>query len=168
MHAILFSMLIYLGGIATILFVRPAFMFHSDGRWKEFGMNAVDKSPFPFWAFCLSWALLSFSLSRLLFATTSIAESSPLSTVANAATLATLSSGSPFKVQSNLSNNFNDLSVEPLMKSKKKSAAPAASLEEAKPGYYKLDKSAFKKTGVPRYIYIGSEMASDSEEGEED
>lgn len=174
-RVILFSMLIYLAGIAAILFLRPAFMFHPDGRWKEFGLNSVDHSPFPFWAFCLTWALFSFSLSRLIF---SADEGDPIiSTVANTATLASLTSNPiAAKMTQSLSNNFNDLGLEPLTsgragtttKRKKKIAEEVEeALEDAKPGYYKLDKAASKRNGVPRYIYVGPELVSESEEEED-
>jgi hypothetical protein len=53
---------LYLAGIAVILLVRPSTMFAPDGSWKEFGIGKrQDKyTPFPFWLFCLVWALVSY------------------------------------------------------------------------------------------------------------
>jgi hypothetical protein len=166
-------MLIYLAAIAAVLYTRPAFMFHSDGRWKEFGLHAPEKSPFPFWAFCLVWAVLSFGLSRFLFGKEE--GGSMIQATANAATLA--SAGSPLVTRyiPSLTETMEDAGIEPLMKRKKsksasKKRAAANAIEEMyeeeeapKPGYYKLNTNATKRNGVPRYVYVGPELPSESE-----
>jgi hypothetical protein len=42
-------------------------MFHADGRWKEFGLSDYDATVFPFWLFCIVWALVSFLIGRVFF-----------------------------------------------------------------------------------------------------
>ena len=42
-------------------------MFAEDGTWKEFGLIANPKYTwFPFWLFCIVWALVSFTVSRFI------------------------------------------------------------------------------------------------------
>lgn len=65
MRVLLFSTVIYLAGIAVVLFLRPALMFDKEGRWKEFGLQRGDATVFPFWLFCITWAFASYFLGRL-------------------------------------------------------------------------------------------------------
>ena len=37
-------------------------MFDSSGNWKEFGFSNPNHTWFPFWLFCLVWALVAYSL----------------------------------------------------------------------------------------------------------
>lgn len=68
MKVFLFAGLIYLGGIAAILLIKPDMMFRKDGTWKEFGLgrNPNNYTWCPFWLFCVFWALVSYILSALL------------------------------------------------------------------------------------------------------
>jgi hypothetical protein len=172
MRAILLSMLFYLAGIAAVLHMRPALMFHPDGRWKEFGIRDPKATVFPFWGFCLVWALFSFGLTRLLFSDEGADEvlSAPslAAAVANSAAVAAAPSSSlTARVTGNLADDLENVSVEPLSvpaaskksrKSKSRAAAPAASLVAPQPGYYKLDERATDRNGAPRYIYVGPEL----------
>lgn len=171
MRTILLSMLVYLAGIAAVLHLRPALMFHPDGRWKEFGIRDPKATVFPFWGFCLVWALFSFGLSRLLFGGDEGAEevmSAPAvaAAVANSAAIAAAPSSSlTARVSGNLADDLENVSVEPLSvpaaapKSRKsKSRSAAASLVAPQPGYYKLDERATERNGAPRYIYVGPEL----------
>jgi hypothetical protein len=58
---------IYIVGIATLLVLRPASMFHSDGSsWKEFGLSSnTSHTVFPFWMFAIIWAIISYALATL-------------------------------------------------------------------------------------------------------
>jgi hypothetical protein len=140
MRVLLLSTLVYLTGVAAVLFLRPALMFRPDGSWKEFGLEGHDVSPFPFWLFCMSWAIVSFFLSRAVVGA---------GAVATAATVAALAT------------HAEEDRLAPL-------APPAAApKKKAKPGYYKLNAAATKKDGVPRYIYLGAELpGADSSEEE--
>jgi hypothetical protein len=66
MRALLFSIVVYLAGIAAVLFLRPTLMFDREGRWKEFGLRRDDATVFPFWLFCIAWAVVSYSIGRLI------------------------------------------------------------------------------------------------------
>jgi len=141
MRALLFSTVLYLLGIAVVLYIRPKLMFHPDGRWKEFGIHDTEATVFPFWGFCIAWAVVSFLLGRLI-----AGESTGQIVSASLAAAPTLTSRvtepiEPLPVLST-GTETNDLS---------------------KPGYYKLNEKATKKNGVPRYIYVGPELPEDGE-----
>lgn len=62
MRLLIFSGVLYLIGVASVLMMRPPLMFTPDGVWKEFG---IGRSPdthtwMPFWLFCILWALISY------------------------------------------------------------------------------------------------------------
>lgn len=65
MRVLLFSIVVYLAGIAGVLFLRPTLMFDREGRWKEFGLRRDDATVFPFWLFCIVWAVVSYSIGGL-------------------------------------------------------------------------------------------------------
>ncbi len=69
MRVLLLSTVLYLAGIAVLLYVRPPLIFHADGRWKEFGLGGgEDVTVFPLWMFCILWAFVSYFISRTFFA----------------------------------------------------------------------------------------------------
>ena len=57
-------------------------MFRRDGSWKEFGVSGEDTSVFPIWTFCITWAVLTYALGRLLFAEASVIETTAVSVAA--------------------------------------------------------------------------------------
>lgn len=67
MKALLISIVLYLTGIALLLFLRPTIMFHKDGRWKEFGVSGDDVTIFPLWMFCIVWAVVTYGIGRIFF-----------------------------------------------------------------------------------------------------
>ena len=82
MKLLLFSMVIYLLGVAAVLYLRPQFMFRRDGSWKEFGVNGEDTSVFPIWMFCIAWAVLTYALGRLTFSEKAVVETAAVSLAA--------------------------------------------------------------------------------------
>jgi len=171
MRVLLFSSLLYLLGVAVILFFRPQLMFHMDGRWKEFGTGSDDKTLFPFWLFCIVWAVVSYGLV-LAFVT----EGSEIaaSTVAAATALANVDEHSLMPMQNNNRNknkntnanaNMNTFTNAPPRNNRPRNSftpAPAEKVVEVmKPGYYKLDKNGANSSGTPRYIYVGEETPDD-------
>jgi hypothetical protein len=40
-------------------------------------------------------------------------------------------------------------------------ATAAATVAETKPGYYKLNTNVMRKKGVPRYVYVGTELPAE-------
>jgi len=120
-------------------------MFHEDGRWREFGFGAKDKTVFPFWLFCILWAIFSYLLTMAFIG--------------------------EYRVQSSRSHTGLEQTEPPddllmPLPLKTKSRAKAVEVEgNMKPGYYVLDKRALREKGVPNYIYVG-EDPSDTMLGE--
>ena len=56
--------ILYMVGVAVVLFLKPTIMFTPDGTWKEFGIGkgTEEYTTFPFWMFCLVWAFLAFTI----------------------------------------------------------------------------------------------------------
>jgi hypothetical protein len=144
MRVLLYSAVLYLFGIALVLYFRPELMFKRNGQWKEFGVNGLETTYFPFWLFCIIWAVVAHGLIRIFYSEADV------SVVQSAATMASLTA------QAHTSTTAASLPPIP----------PPASgpTEEAAPGYYKLDKALFKKKGIPKYIYVGEEKPSDLED----
>ena len=137
MKTLLFSLVLYLLGIAAVLFFRPNLMFHKDGRWKEFGLE--DGTVFPFWLFCIIWAIVSYVLARFTVGEVAVAA------VVAAPLIEEEAENIPTLNQALGSRNRRN-----------KPSGP-----EMKPGYYRLNASALEKTGVPRYVYVGPEEPED-------
>lgn len=95
MRVLLFSILLYLAGVAVLLYLRPSYMFKEDGSWKEFSLKSTeDGTPFPIWAFCIVWALASFAIVKTVsgVSTSTFVESIPLPAKVNT-TVPTLKPG---------------------------------------------------------------------------
>jgi hypothetical protein len=137
MKAILISLVLYLTGIALLLFLRPAIMFHRDGRWKEFGVSGDDTTVFPLWMFCIVWAVVTYGVGRFFFG----GDAPKVEDVVRAATAASLTAAIP-------------------------PSNPSGPQEQSKPGYYKLNTKVLKKKGIPMYVYVGEDAPSDLEDDE--
>jgi len=60
--------ILYLTGVAVVLYIRPTSMFRPGGTWREFGLsNSEHHTLFPFWMFVLVWALLSYAIASCFF-----------------------------------------------------------------------------------------------------
>lgn len=135
MRVLLYSAVLYLIGIAVILYFRPALMFKHDRSWKEFGVKGTDTTVFPFWLFCITWAIVSHGLVRIFYSEDSACV--PVSVP---------------EPENSLTNSIAATTMPVLAES-----------ENAKPGYYRLDPSVIKRKGVPKYIYIGEEPPDELE-----
>jgi len=120
--------ILYMVGVAVVLFLKPTIMFTPDGTWKEFGIGkgTEEYTTFPFWMFCLVWAFLAFTI--IIF----LEPSAPSATYAPAA------SGVRASAQSYVETH--DLNQPELPK-----------------GYYVLNKKATALSGIPKYVYLGPE-----------
>jgi hypothetical protein len=50
-----------------MLHFRPAFMFHENGSWKEFGYQRDSRHTlFPFWLFAIAWSFMSYVLAATI------------------------------------------------------------------------------------------------------
>jgi hypothetical protein len=161
MRVLLISTLLYLSGVVVILYVRPQGMFHTDGRWKEFGLHAEDGTVFPFWMFCIAWAFISYFLSGVIGGHGGAADD--LRTLTAVASVSTPFSGLPERtIRTVAKNNLvqedeeEDTQVQPLpvpvSKKKGRAAVPMRGGGAAlKRGYY---------------LYVGGD--SDAEDGAEE
>ena len=80
MKVLLISCLIYLIGVALVLYFKPTLMFDDKGNWKEFAFTQREKYTwFPFWLFCIIWAIISYFMTSLLFKVTTSTQSKNVS-----------------------------------------------------------------------------------------
>lgn len=57
-----YAVLVYILGMAVVLYIRPSFMFKPSGVWKEFGVSVTEGyTVFPFWMFSIVWAIVSYT-----------------------------------------------------------------------------------------------------------
>jgi hypothetical protein len=135
---------LYLVGVAVVLVIKPSFMFTPDGNWKEFGIGQSEAryTTFPFWLFCLVWAVLSYVI--VLLTLPLIIDTTPVETD---------SYQEPFYSRNN-------------KKSKNKKVVEESDLvfdDEVEPvktlpkGYYVLNKKASRLSGTPKYVFIAEE-----------
>jgi len=113
MKAILISLVLYLAGIAILLFLRPAIMFHRDGRWKEFGVSGDDVTVFPLWMFCIVWAVVTYGIGRFFFGE---AAAPKVEDVVRAASAASLTAAIPSGPQEQSKPGYYKLNTKVLKK----------------------------------------------------
>ena len=145
MRVLLYSSVLYLLGIAIVLYMRPKQMFRHDGRWKEFGIDGVDTTWIPFWLFCIVWAVVAYGIVRMLYSDED--------------------AHAPAQSRTHRARTRAAVSEEPLSPLPIPEATPAQVEEnssQGKPGYYKLDEAVMKEKGIPRYVYIGAEKPADA------
>lgn len=140
MKTLLFGLVVYLLGIAGILFYRPRFMFHADGRWKEFGME--DGTMFPFWMFCIVWAILSYVIAR-----TAVGDSVAATVASNIVASNVALSNAQISIDDDIPDPPSELELP--VKPRRNNASGKTTM---KPGYYRL--SGTNSKGVPEYVYF--------------
>jgi hypothetical protein len=138
MRVLLYSAVLYLLGITIVLYIRPQIMFHRDGRWKEFGINGVETTYFPFWFFCIAWAVVAYGIVRIFFSENSAPPGLAVENMTPAP-----------------APKAEALSPLPVPQ------APTQNSTQGKPGYYKLDEAILKEKGTPLYVYIGPDKPPD-------
>jgi hypothetical protein len=140
---------IYLVGVGIVLWIKPSLMFTPDGDWKEFGIGQREDryTPFPFWLFCLSWAIVAYFLVLLvepyLFPEVS----------RNAYKVAPL----PAPVEENLVNSRKRNNRRRIVEEEVGDDFEVDEAMELPKGYYVLNKKATRLSGVPKYVYLGPE-----------
>jgi hypothetical protein len=140
MWTFIYAGALYLVGVAIILVVKPKFMFTPDGNWKEFGIGQSDAryTVFPFWLFCIIWALVSYTIITMIVPRES-------SKVADEVSYPQRNTNRRQKNTTYVPEEdelvFDDDIEEPKLKK----------------GYYMLNRKASKIAGVPKYVYLGEE-----------
>ena len=137
MKLLVFSGLLYLVGIAGILYWKPTLMFRPDGSWKEFGIgrNPDDYTWLPFWLAAIIWAIISYMTVLLLSDSFSSGRPQPVE----------LDDEYPRKPARGHRAGLN---------SKRASNIANTPGRDVLPGYYMLNTDQSRK-GVPKYIYVG-------------
>lgn len=138
MWAFIISGAIYLVGVAVALVIKPSFMFAPDGTWKEFGIGQDPKryTSFPFWLFCLVWAVLSYVIVLTFI---------------------------PLVADMNEISEINQEEYRPKNNKRSKKNVENSDLvfddevEGLPKGYYVLNKKASRLAGAPKYVYLGEE-----------
>jgi hypothetical protein len=128
------SGLVYLTGVAVVLYLRPQLMFTKDGVWKEFGIgkNPETHSWFPFWLFCIVWAFVSYFFVVLL-------------------------------TPSEFWTNRMEISSPAVGAKKASPHRRVRYADKAKPGYYVLNTEGSGVEGVPKYVYLGPTLPEDGQ-----
>ena len=141
MRTLILSAVLYLLGVATLLLFRPKLMFKKDGSWKEFGTISDEHSIFPFWLFCIVWAIISYLVTLLV--------------VGEYATAAVCTVAPVMNAVSSIEDESPEDAVEPLplKTSTRRSNIINKSMEK---GYHMLNENATKKAGTPQYVYVGN------------
>jgi hypothetical protein len=146
MRTLLLAAILYLVGVVVILLTRPALMFDKAGQWKEFGTLSSEHTIFPFWLFCIMWAVLSYCIT--LFFTGGVSkvvevDESPINEP-------------PLNVRSGKRSKSRGRSAPPNA-GPENLVEPLSPNKLTKPGYYVLNDEGTKNTGTPRYVYYGTE-----------
>jgi len=141
MRTLLLSGVLYLIGISVVLLLRPNLMFRPDGTWKEFGTISSEHTVFPFWMFCVVWAIVSYIVVFFM----SGAGGGAGAGAAVGAVAPLIATEPPEDLVTPL----------PTKTKHKKNSEIHSEYASMKPGYYILDKRAVKETGTPKYIYVG-------------
>jgi len=143
MWAFIISGALYLVGVAVALVVKPSFMFAPDGAWKEFGIGQDPKryTSFPFWLFCLVWAVLSYVIVLTFI---------PLFVDMNEINDTTQEDPSNvYWAKNNLRKSKKNVEDSDLIFDDEVQGLPK--------GYYVLNKKASRLAGAPKYVYLGEE-----------
>ncbi len=140
MRLLVFSGILYLVGIAVILYFKPALMFRSDGTWKEFGIgrDPTDYTWLPFWLAAILWAVISYMTVLLVSESFSSGKHVP----------AELDDAYPRKGSTRKGKGAAALN------SKRASNIANMPDRDVLPGYYILNTEKSRK-GFPKYIYVG-------------
>jgi hypothetical protein len=110
-------------------------MFQDNGNWREFGLsNDTKHTWFPFWLYCISSAFVSYALSYFIY---SLLDS---------------------KVSEVTEVDVDTTETVSNVKTKTKNSRKNSNPSEMKSGYYVLDKEAYETKGIPKYIFLGSEV----------
>lgn len=159
MEILWLAIVFYSVGLGLILHFRPAFMFHENGTWKEFGYqrSSGEKSRhtlFPFWLFAVTWAFVSYAIAAAItwtfpvmrLASTGVAAASAASTFGSYSQ--SEYSDSEEEEESTPVSSF----VEPPRRGRGRPRKTEA--KQPKAGYYVMDPST-SEGGLRKYIYYG-------------
>ena len=142
---------LYLVGIGIVLILKPSYMFTPDGDWKEFGIGQREDryTPFPFWIFCIMWALTAYFIVLML---------EPYLSESKVVALTPIGAAAAANASSNIVYNSRNIRNR---RSVSSSSSESDSAIELPKGYYVLNKKATRLSGVPKYVYMGPNEPAD-------
>jgi hypothetical protein len=145
MWTFIFSGTLYLIGVGAILLYKPSFMFAPDGNWKEFGIGKSEEryTPFPFWLFCIVWALISYIFVLSIMGFSGYLSKRKSITFDD-------------EVMPQYNNGRRNRNMNMANLNKRNISEPV----ELPKGYYILNEKATQLSGVPKYVYLGPEEPS--------
>jgi hypothetical protein len=143
MKILLISGIIYLLGVAIILWMKPELMFREDGTWKEFGVGrGNERTVIPFWLFAIFWAFISYGTALVIM--------SQFATIAlNAFPESSLQIPQPATPSLPISSQVPQSIPAP---SFMKPISSAFGINPGNPGFYVLQNTV---NGAPHYVYYG-------------
>lgn len=152
MNVLWIAFTIYIIGIASILYYRPALMFRQDGgTWKEFGLSTKGSyTVFPFWLFTILWAFFSYLLATMgTIFVASAATNSYQSPIQSQQTMPSLFSKQTTNyAPPTYAQNYSPL--PPTFAPPSPTYPPPQQIQQ--PGYYVLES---RPSGQPKYVYFG-------------
>lgn len=182
MEILWLAIVIYSIGLGVLLHFRPAYMFHENGTWKEFGYQRDSRHTlFPFWLFAIAWAFMSYVLAATIvwsFFTPMVSATAAVTTAANYASTSTSNRREPEPEQeedeefllpaSNVeeeeemeAEDYEDASPQVKdVRIKRNNVHYEDGKLNARPGYYVIDPSS-RSSGIRRYIYYGPSPPTD-------
>ena len=186
MEILWFAIVIYSIGLGILLHFRPAFMFHENGSWKEFGYQRDSRHTlFPFWLFAIAWAFMSYVLAATFvwsfftaatYATYATSMNTMNTNMMNTNTMNTNTSNTQddtfMMPASNVEDTYDDNNDEydeyddieedtkDVRIKNRNIHYEDSSSRTARPGYYIIDPKA-NNSGIRRYIYYGPNPPTD-------
>jgi hypothetical protein len=161
MWTFLIAGIVYLVGVGIMLYVRPSSMFAPDGSWKEFGIGKSKDShtPFPFWLFCLTWAIVAYTTVVFLsWMAGSLSKQQTLATETTDLPNSESNTNESLRVQPLENNRLeNNRKINNSIRNRNTVVDPEdfTDTSELLKGYYILNKKASKQAGKPKYVYFG-------------
>ncbi len=145
-----YAILLYILGMAVVLYLRPAIMFKPSGVWKEFGVGTTEGfTVFPFWMFSIVWAVASYAIvtvSSVFVSSLVMKSDSVVPNMANNMPVAAPISQATY-------NAVPAASMPPVVTNTNIMNAPIANISKKLPGYYILE----NLPEGPRYVYWGTD-----------
>ncbi len=140
--------ILYLLGVALVLYSKPELMFTPDGQWKEFGIGQDEArySPFPFWLFCLAWGIVAYTLVVII--TTFLGESP---SIRNSRSVT-----AEQNVYNVVKNNVSRLYGKSNAPQELQTVDFSEGTDGLPNGYYVLNKKATRLSGMPKYVFVGN------------
>jgi hypothetical protein len=177
MEVLWLAILLYSVGLAIVLHLRPALMFHANGTWKEFGYQRSTESRytiFPFWLFAVVWAFVSYAVASAVawsWMSASAAAGAATAVSRNRNWLSSEDEESdammmtPIGSAPQYADEEEDMDDEGAMEQpvsqmmeRRPRGRPRGSTKKPRQGYYVLASSpgSPETSGLQRYIYYGT------------